>query len=139
MSKHLNLYAMDAEELGLGQWRDDETDETYHCPSCGCVGHARVWAWYGHAPADRDDPMDDGDVTCGECGASLEDRDIVEGSGCGDCGRDVVEPGTDYCRACNAAHDAAEAADPLHHHVWQSANDFEATVREITLAQAARP
>lgn len=123
----------------LGEWQAEETPETYRCPSCGEVGRAKVWAWYGYGPADESDPMDDGDVTCGECDGPLCDANIVDGYGCGDCGKALVEPGTDYCAACNAAHDAAEAADPLHHHVWQSGDEFARHVRDLTLLQAVTP
>ena len=130
-------HGFDDEEMGLGRWMSDETEATYRCPACGCVWHAKEWHWYGATRSSFwGPPMPE--ITCGECDAPLSDADIVDGSGCGDCGKDVVEPGTDYCRACNAAHDAAEQVDPLHHHVWQSTSDFESTVREITRAQAVR-
>lgn len=109
----------------------DSDGPTYRCDVCGSVAKARDWKWYGWGPA----PDDLDRRECQDCGARLDADDEVEGYPCGDCGRDVCVPGTDYCKACNAAHDAAEAADPLHHHVWQSASDFEATVREITRDQ----
>ena len=131
-------HASDDQIATLGDWQTDETPETYRCPSCGLVDHGREWHWYGYSAPDRDDPTDDGDVTCTDCDGPLSDGDIVDGHGCGDCGRDVCETGTDYCKPCNDKHDAAEQADPLHHHVWQSASDFELTVREITREQVRR-
>lgn len=139
-------HSFDAEEMGLGEWAAVETAETYRCRACGAVGHARVWAWYGYGPADRDDPMDDGDVTCAECRRPLCDADIVDGVGCGGCGCNVAEPGTDYCYSClveqelddvrvMAATDRAIARVDLR---GSGAGDFAAFLRDITLLQGVR-
>lgn len=113
----------------------DSDGPTYRCP-CGAVGKARTWSWYGWCrETSGETPANPRE--CRYCAMPLDGRHEIKGYPCGDCGRDVCEPGTDYCKSCNAAHDAAEQADPLHHHVWQSASDFELTVREITRGQLA--
>lgn len=120
----------------LGDWRSDDTEETYRCPSCGCVWHAKVWSYWPltlHVgPEDRADD----ETVCGECDAPLTERDQVAGHGCGDCAHAIAETGSDYCARCNEAHDAAEQADPMRQHIWQSADDWQRMVRDITLAQA---
>ena len=132
-------HCFDAEEMGLGAWVSEiEPDGPhYRCPDCGAVGAALLTSWYGYGPPVADEP-EPPEVSCAECRRPLDDTHQVAGYGCGDCGHAVCEPGTDYCAACDAAHDAAEAADPLHHHVWQSHDDWQRTVRDITLAQAVR-
>ena len=139
-------HATDYAEASLGEWVADETDETYRCRACGAVGHARVWAWFGYGPADRDDPMDDGDVTCAECRSVLSEQHQVDGVGCGGCGCNVAEPGTDYCYSClveqelddvrvMAATDRAIARADLR---GSGAGDFAAFLRDITLLQGVR-
>jgi hypothetical protein len=100
------------------------------------VSPAKCWAWYGYNEPDESDPHDDGDIECAKCETPLDDGHIVNGHGCGDCGKALCELGSDYCAACAAAHDTTEQADPLHHHVWQTTDEWQAMVREITLAQA---
>ena len=130
-------HCFDDEECGLGQWVSEiEPDGPhYRCSDCGAVGAALLTSWYGYGPPVADEP-EPPEVSCAECRRPLDDTHQVAGYGCGDCGHAVCEPGTDYCVKCNAAHDATLAADPLHHHVWQSHDDWQRTVREITLAQA---
>lgn len=129
-------YSDDHASDDLGDWQRDESSETYRCPSCGCVAQANVWShWPLTLYVGPEDRADD-ETVCSECDAPLTWRDQVAGHGCGGCGHAVAETGSDYCAACNAEHDAAEAADPLHHHVWQSADQWQQMIRDITLAQA---
>lgn len=138
MSYH-DDHATDDVIASLGEWRDeiDSDGPTYRCPDCGAVAKARLWAWYGWAAAPDDEPMPP-ERECSECGKPLGPPHEINGHPCGDCGKDVCELGTDYCIACNAAHDAAEQADPLHHHVWQSNDEWEAMGRAITMEQEVK-
>ena len=138
MSYH-DDHATDDALSTLGEWRDDiDTDgPTYKCPDCGAVAKAKLWAWYGYNRAPRDEAMPP-ERECRECGKPLGEPHEVEGYPCGDCVRDVCESGTDYCKACNDAHAAAEQADPLGHHVWQSNDEEEAMGRAITMEQGVK-
>ncbi len=138
MSYH-DDHATDDALATLGEWRDeiDHDGPTYRCPDCGAVAKAKLWAWYGYNRAPRDEAMPP-ERECRECGKRLGPPHEVEGYPCGDCGKDVCEPGTDYCKACNAAHDAAEQVDPLHHHVWQTHDEWEAMGRAITMEQGVK-
>jgi hypothetical protein len=83
----------------------------------------------------------DGDIECAKCETPLDDGHIVNGHGCGDCGKALALSGGDYCYTCEIALELDEVSvGPRLQRAWDALHQPQPSlyelIREITMSQA---
>lgn len=109
-----------------------ESADHYRCPHCGLIATAILHI--ARDPGGRECV----DVECRGCHADTlrEVRDIATGMACEQCAHEYAMAGDDWCYSCAVAQELDDCR--LIGRTDRALSDFEATVREITLAQAVR-